>query len=77
MKRALIKTIDFYRAALSPIAAALGARCRFHPSCSEYARGAIERFPLPKAASLIAARLLKCGPWHGGGVDYLPTGEKG
>ncbi|MFA4974188.1 MAG: membrane protein insertion efficiency factor YidD [bacterium] len=64
--------VDAYGAALSPIAAALGARCRFHPTCSLYARQAIEKFSLPRAVALIASRLIRCNPWCEGGIDQLP-----
>ena len=45
--------------------------CRFHPTCSEYSCQALERFALPRALWLILARLLKCHPWHAGGIDPL------
>lgn len=56
---------------LSPAAAAFGAQCRFYPSCSEYAAEAFDSFPWWKAAILTGKRLLKCGPWHEGGVDKI------
>ncbi len=53
----------------------LRPRCRFYPSCSEYAKLALEsRRPLC-ALGLIAKRLLKCHPWHPGGLDPLPQKE--
>jgi putative membrane protein insertion efficiency factor len=43
--------------------------CRFHPSCSEYAREALERYGWRKGGLLAAARLLRCHPFHPGGFD--------
>lgn len=51
------------------IAPFLPAACRFHPTCSEYAWQALDRYPLFKAAYRIVTRLLKCHPYHEGGHD--------
>lgn len=61
--------IHLYRWTISPL---LGAPCRFFPSCSEYALVALQKHPLKRSLFLIARRLLKCGPWHIGGVDLVP-----
>ncbi|MFH1262433.1 MAG: membrane protein insertion efficiency factor YidD [Pseudomonadota bacterium] len=58
-----------YRAVLSPV---LGARCRFHPSCSRYAEKAIEEHGAGKGAWLALRRLGKCHPLHPGGYDPVP-----
>lgn len=47
--------------------------CRFHPTCSEYARQSIERFGALKGGFLAARRLLRCNPWSRGGVDEVPN----
>jgi len=61
-------------AAYQPVGRALlGPRCRFHPSCSDYAREALERRGLLAGLGLSALRLLKCHPFHGGGFDPVPT----
>ncbi len=73
MNRLLIWMIDAYRVALSPVVHALGGGCRFHPTCSAYAREALETHYWSRALQLIAARLVKCGPWNAGGVDPVPT----
>jgi uncharacterized protein len=71
----MIALLRFYRAALSPW---LGSSCRFHPSCSAYAMGAIERHGPWRGAGLTLRRLLKCHPFHPGGYDPVPpvSGER-
>jgi putative membrane protein insertion efficiency factor len=64
----LLETIKFYQKAISPY---LGANCRFYPSCSQYALEAVERYGVGKGAFLALKRLLKCHPFHPGGVDFL------
>ena len=71
MRRVILLLIRGYQVALSPAFAALGAECRFHPSCSDYAREAFERLPAWKAGIKTIKRLLKCGPWNEGGIDRL------
>jgi len=50
----------------------LPPRCRFYPSCSEYAREALKVHPLHYALWLILKRLLKCQPLCEGGIDLVP-----
>lgn len=69
MRRLLIILIKAYGLLLSPM---LGNRCRFYPSCSEYAATAIGRFGVLHGTALAAWRLLRCNPWHPGGVDFVP-----
>lgn len=68
MNKIFIFLIRFYQVVLSPF---LGMNCRFHPCCSEYARQAYSEFGFLKATRIVMARILKCGPWHSGGVDYI------
>ena len=58
----------YYRL-LSPL---LGNRCRFAPSCSEYAHQALERHGLVKGLWLTIKRLCRCHPWGGDGFDPVP-----
>ncbi len=58
--------IKAYQLCLSPF---LGNCCRFYPSCSHYASEAIEKHGLFKGIAKACLRILKCGPWHPGGVD--------
>lgn len=69
LKRFLLLLLAFYRYAISPL---LGRRCRFHPSCSEYAAEAITRYGACKGTGLGARRLARCHPWHPGGYDPVP-----
>ena len=62
----LIRGYQFF---VSPF---IGPRCRFYPSCSEYALEAISRYGLPKGVYLGTRRLLKCHPFHPGGFDPVP-----
>ncbi|MBX9923346.1 MAG: membrane protein insertion efficiency factor YidD [Rhabdochlamydiaceae bacterium] len=66
MKTALKLLIRFYQLALSPL---LGPCCRFYPTCSHYALEALDKHGLCKGIFLILKRLIKCHPWHPGGVD--------
>ena len=66
---AFIGLIKAYQYTLSPI---LGPACRFHPSCSEYAFQAIKRHGPLKGLLLATKRILRCHPFHPGGVDPVP-----
>jgi uncharacterized protein len=58
---ALLALLRFYKFCISPL---LGMNCRFHPTCSAYAREALERYGLLKGLFLGAWRILRCHPWH-------------
>jgi putative membrane protein insertion efficiency factor len=60
--------IRAYQLLLSPL---FGSRCRYYPSCSEYAVQAIQRFGILRGLILAAWRLLRCNPWSHGGLDYV------
>ena len=68
-QRLLILPIKAYRLLLSPW---LGSACRFEPSCSVYALGAIERHGALAGSYLMTARLLRCHPSCRGGCDPVP-----
>ncbi|MDF2557153.1 MAG: hypothetical protein K0R71_981 [Bacillales bacterium] len=69
MKKILLLTIRFYQLAISPY---LGPRCRFHPTCSTYGYEAISSFGVFKGGYLTIRRILKCHPFHPGGIDLVP-----
>ena len=61
--RALLAAIHLYQATLSPRMPALGVRCRFTPTCSHYAEGAIRKYGALAGSARAAARIARCGPW--------------
>ncbi|MFN2454622.1 MAG: membrane protein insertion efficiency factor YidD [Pyrinomonadaceae bacterium] len=66
MKTVLIALLKAYKAVVSPF---LPPSCRFSPTCSEYAREAIERYGAVRGSYLGAQRILRCHPFHAGGYD--------
>jgi putative membrane protein insertion efficiency factor len=58
--------IRAYQRVLSPM---LGNRCRYYPSCSEYAAQAVGRLGILRGLVLAGWRLLRCNPWSDGGFD--------
>jgi hypothetical protein len=67
--RLILSLLRVYKRWLSPL---LGARCRFHPTCSDYARIAVARFGAWRGCLLVAWRLLRCQPLCEGGDDPVP-----
>lgn len=65
----LMALIGGYQRFISPF---LGNRCRFHPSCSAYAKTAVQTHGALRGSWLALRRLLKCQPFHPGGFDYVP-----
>ena len=68
-----IYCIKSYQRFISPM---LGSNCRFHPTCSNYAIEAINRFGVLKGSWLASKRILKCHPLNEGGDDPVPTQKK-
>ena len=64
-----IGLIRIYQYAISPF---LGRRCRFYPSCSEYAAESLQRHGAVKGLYLSIRRVGRCHPWHPGGYDPVP-----
>jgi putative membrane protein insertion efficiency factor len=69
VKTLLLALLRGYQYAIRPL---LGANCRFVPSCSDYAREAIERHGAAKGSWLALRRVLRCHPYHSGGYDPVP-----
>ncbi len=61
--------VRLYQMLLSPF---LGNQCRFHPSCSNYALEALDRYGAVKGGWLALRRLSRCHPYHPGGFDPVP-----
>ncbi|MBC8038244.1 MAG: membrane protein insertion efficiency factor YidD [Rhizobiales bacterium] len=69
MKAILIAAIRFYQLTLS---AFTGRRCRYLPTCSEYASEAIEKHGSRRGLLLAISRVSRCQPWGGEGFDPVP-----
>ena len=61
--------IAFYRSCISPL---LPPACRYTPTCSQYAKEAIEKYGPFKGGWLALKRILRCNPWGGSGYDPVP-----
>ncbi|WP_347491675.1 membrane protein insertion efficiency factor YidD [Desulfoscipio sp. XC116] len=66
MRKILIGIIRFYQKYISPL---IGPRCRFYPTCSEYAVQALVKYGVWKGTIKAVIRVLKCHPFHPGGYD--------
>ncbi len=70
MRKLLLGLIRLYQRGISPYKG--GSCCRFIPTCSEYAYGAVEKYGVIKGGYLALRRILKCHPLHKGGYDPVP-----
>jgi hypothetical protein len=66
---AVLFLLQAYKKTISPW---LGLRCRFTPTCSEYTYEAVQKYGPWKGLLLGFRRLLKCHPFHPGGIDPVP-----
>jgi hypothetical protein len=75
-QHSLIGLLRVYRALVSPVLTAvlgpMGLGCRFTPTCSQYGIEAIRRHGAGRGAWLAVARLCRCHPWGGCGLDPVP-----
>ncbi len=69
MKKILIFLVKCYRRYISPLKRPC---CRFYPTCSQYALEALTKYGALKGSWLALRRILKCHPWHEGGIDPVP-----
>lgn len=69
IKKIFIGCIWIYQTVLSPV---FGRSCRFHPSCSTYARRALKEHGLLRGTWLSLRRILRCHPYSEGGIDPVP-----
>ena len=72
--RVLIVPVLGYRRFISPL---IPPRCRFAPSCSEYALEALRQHGAARGLWLTVRRLARCHPFHPGGYDPVPTRPQG
>jgi putative membrane protein insertion efficiency factor len=68
-QRLLIGLIRGYQLLISPF---IGNQCRFTPTCSHYAREAVEKYGAIKGSWMAMRRVSRCHPWHRGGHDPVP-----
>ena len=66
LRELLLAPLHLYRRVISP---AIAPRCRYHPSCSQYALDAVRTYGLIRGGVLAAWRVMRCNPWSHGGVD--------
>lgn len=69
LARLMIAMLRGYKRWISP---ALPPACRYTPTCSEYAREAIEKYGAVRGSWLGFRRLMRCHPWGGKGYDPVP-----
>jgi len=69
MKKLLVSILRAYQVLLSPM---LGQRCRFYPTCSNYAIEALHVHGAARGSWLAARRVCRCHPFNEGGVDLVP-----
>lgn len=71
MKKIILCILKKYKRNISPILSSHGIKCKFYPTCSEYAYQAIEKYGIIKGCLLTIKRLLRCNPFSKGGYDPL------
>ena len=69
----LILLLKAYKSLVSPL---LPSACRFHPTCSDYMRHAVEQHGAARGVWLGVRRLAKCHPFHQGGFDPVPSDHR-
>ncbi len=62
--------ITLYRYSLAPL---IGPRCRYLPTCSDYAEQALDRYGLWAGGWMTLARILRCHPLGSSGLDFVPA----
>ncbi len=78
MKKIILKIITFYQRTLSPDHSWFAYKhpygfCRYYPSCSEYAKQAVEKHGVLKGAGMASRRVLRCNPLRRGGWDPIKS----
>jgi putative membrane protein insertion efficiency factor len=70
IRQIAIAPLIAYKRVVSPL---LGPRCRYYPSCSDYAIQAVREFGILRGLVLAGWRLLRCNPFSGGGLDPVSS----
>lgn len=71
MKKILLFMIKVYKKLFSPIFHLFGSECKYYPTCSDYAKQAIEKYGILRGSFLSMKRIFKCNPFSKGGYDPL------
>jgi len=76
LQQFILKLIRAYQVSLSPDHGWFKSHyshgfCRFYPSCSEYAYESVAKYGMGRGSWLALQRLLKCNPYHSGGIDLV------
>lgn len=69
LRRLAVLPIVLYQWLIAPL---LGPRCRYYPSCSQYAKEAVLKYGFLRGIGLAARRIVRCNPWNPGGIDFVP-----
>lgn len=69
MKMFLMAALRLYKKTVSPL---LGTHCRYYPTCADYMFQAVEKHGAARGLFLGMKRLLRCHPFHAGGIDPVP-----
>ncbi len=72
LRRCALSLIHFYQRYISPLQP---RTCRYHPTCSEYARQCFDTYTPLRAAWYTWCRVISCHPWSAGGYDPIPSNE--
>ena len=68
VRELVLLPVYLYRRLMSPL---LGPRCRYYPSCSQYAVDAVRDYGVIRGGVLAAWRVMRCNPWSRGGLDHV------
>lgn len=68
-RNAVVSALLAYRATVSRL---YGDVCKYYPTCSAYAVGAVQQHGVIKGMALATARIARCHPWAAGGIDDVP-----
>ncbi|HHP50361.1 MAG TPA: membrane protein insertion efficiency factor YidD [Moorella mulderi] len=69
LRKGVVFLLRLYQKWISPL---WGPRCRFYPTCSQYALEAVTKYGVAKGLLLCILRISRCHPWHPGGHDPVP-----